>query len=125
MPTEKKIICGVKEPTKNERRGTMKECAEKKQIRFWGVKKVDKIMINKMTIGKGKNKEDDKNLSKNVIIGRARGFETRGKKIKIAIAEAEKEKDKKKIKKLTEEYDKVRKEYVKYAKMANKLLGIK
>jgi hypothetical protein len=38
----KKIYCGVDDLDKNQRRGTAKECAELKQIRYYGLKKVSK-----------------------------------------------------------------------------------
>ncbi len=40
--TSKKIYCGVEELNENQRRGTAKECAELKQIRYYGLKKVSK-----------------------------------------------------------------------------------
>lgn len=48
MTSIKKVVCGVKEPKKNERRGTMKECAGMKQVRYFGVKKIDKVLLDKM-----------------------------------------------------------------------------
>lgn len=36
-----KIFCGVGKVPKKSRRGTMRECAEKKQIRYYGIKKID------------------------------------------------------------------------------------
>lgn len=117
MPKDKEIICGVKEPTKKQRRGTMKECAEMKQVRYWGLKKVDKILLEKIT-----EKPDKKKYSKDEAIGKARGFEGKGKKLKLAIEDAKKNRDKKEVEKLTEEYEKVRKQYTKFAKLANKLM---
>ena len=38
----KKIYCGVEELNEKQRRGTAKECAELKQIRYYGLKKVSK-----------------------------------------------------------------------------------
>jgi hypothetical protein len=38
---DKKIYCGTKKLTKNQRIGSLKECAEKKQIRYYGIKKID------------------------------------------------------------------------------------
>ncbi len=38
----KKLYCGVDELNENQRRGTAKECAEIKQIRYYGLKKVSK-----------------------------------------------------------------------------------
>jgi len=44
---DKKPKCGIKEPAKNERKGTMSECAQKKQIRLYGINKVDKKIVQK------------------------------------------------------------------------------
>jgi hypothetical protein len=36
------IFCGIGKMPKKSRRGTMQECAEKGQVRYYGIKKVDK-----------------------------------------------------------------------------------
>ena len=36
------IYCGVSKIPKGQKRGSMKECAEKGQIRYYGIKKIDK-----------------------------------------------------------------------------------
>jgi len=40
------IYCGADKLKKNQRKGTIKECVEKKQIRLYGLKKVDEKMIS-------------------------------------------------------------------------------
>jgi hypothetical protein len=40
------IYCGIGKVPKGQKLGTMKECAEKKQIRYYGLKKVDSRIIN-------------------------------------------------------------------------------
>ena len=35
------IYCGAKDVPKNKKRGGMKECSDKRQIRYWGIKKAD------------------------------------------------------------------------------------
>lgn len=35
------IYCGINKVPKNKRLGSMKECAEKKQVSYWGLKKID------------------------------------------------------------------------------------
>jgi len=35
------IYCGIEDVPKGSRRGSMKDCAEKKQIRYWGLHKID------------------------------------------------------------------------------------
>ena len=57
--TEIKINCGVHENKKNERRGTMQECVDKKQVRYYGVKTIDKILLNELN----KRKKPEKKLS--------------------------------------------------------------
>jgi hypothetical protein len=48
------IFCGIGKMPKKSRRGTMRECAEKGQIRYYGIKKVDAKTIehakNKNTV---------------------------------------------------------------------------
>jgi hypothetical protein len=56
MP-DKEIYCGVNPLKKKQRLGSMKECAEKKQIRLYGKYKVDDRIIKLAT---GKNKSLDK-----------------------------------------------------------------
>jgi len=38
----KKIYCGIDNPEKKQRRGTPSECAELKQVRYYGLKKISK-----------------------------------------------------------------------------------
>jgi translation initiation factor 2B subunit (eIF-2B alpha/beta/delta family) len=52
-----KINCGINELRKNERRGSMKECAEKKQIKYYGLKKVDSKLLE------GINKSEKKRMT--------------------------------------------------------------
>lgn len=40
-----KIYCGINKIPKGHKRGNMKECAEKGQIRYYGIKKVDQKMV--------------------------------------------------------------------------------
>jgi hypothetical protein len=49
-----KINCGIGELKKGERRGTMKECAEKGQVRYYGLKKIDsRILKASKKVNKG------------------------------------------------------------------------
>ena len=41
-----KIYCGVEELKKNERLGSAKECAELKQVRYYGLKKINKSILD-------------------------------------------------------------------------------
>lgn len=40
-----KPYCGVGKPPKGFKRATMKECLERGQVRYWGVKKIDSRLI--------------------------------------------------------------------------------
>ena len=114
MPKQK-IVCGVKEPTKNERRGTMVECAEKKQIRYYGLKKVDKKIVDKMSQKKS-------NMTIEEASGKASGLKTRLVNIKKKLEIAKKENDIKKIEELTKEFKKTKEQFLKIAPIANKLI---
>ena len=51
------IHCGITKPKKGKRLGTMEECAKKKQVRLFGLNKIDPKIIDsiqkkKKTIGK-------------------------------------------------------------------------
>lgn len=54
-----KIVYGVRPLKKGERYANMQEAAQKGQIRYWGLYKVDNIMRN-ITINKGKKKKNTK-----------------------------------------------------------------
>jgi len=41
-----KIYCGIDETPKNSRIGSMKECADAGQIRYYGLHKIDKRVVN-------------------------------------------------------------------------------
>ncbi len=57
----KKIYCGVDELKANQRLGTPQECAELKQVRYYGLKKIDKKYVDEY---KGIAVESDKRQSK-------------------------------------------------------------
>jgi hypothetical protein len=47
------IYCGIKKVPKNKKLGSMKECAEKGQVSYWGLKKIDtKILENTKSVKK-------------------------------------------------------------------------
>ena len=54
------IYCSIGDVPKNKHRGTMKECVEKKQVRYYGIKKVDKILLATLNKEKKKKKSLDK-----------------------------------------------------------------
>lgn len=49
------VYCGIGQMPKKMRLGSMKECAEKKQIRYYGVKKIDAKLL-KLAQGKKEKK---------------------------------------------------------------------
>lgn len=112
------IVCGTKELKKNQRRGTMMECAEKKQIKYYGIKKVDKIILD-MINGK---KTEKKTYTLSEAVGKASGLKARANKIVKEIAKAKKKGDDERIEKLKKEFTKVKTEYTKIAPIANKLI---
>ena len=57
MP-KKEIYCGIKKCPKNKRVGTMKECAEAKQVRRYGVYKIDTRVLQ--ASNESKNIEADR-----------------------------------------------------------------
>ncbi len=42
------IYCGSKKLPKNKKMGSMKECAEKGQVTYWGIKKIDSRILENM-----------------------------------------------------------------------------
>ena len=84
----KGIYCGAGPVPKKQKLGTMKECAESKQIRYWGVKKIDPKMLE-YSKNFGKNKTTTLQLQKKIVVMRSKI-----KKIKEDI-KYEKNKDKK------------------------------
>lgn len=64
------IYCGIGKVPKNKRIGTMKECADANQIRQYGIKKVDKKLLEHMEAEKKrKNSSAGKIESKSEKIG--------------------------------------------------------
>lgn len=60
------IYCGVGAVPKKSKLGSMKQCAEKKQIRYWGVKKIDTKMLA-LAQGKSKTAKDKKTREKVMV----------------------------------------------------------
>ena len=65
------IYCGIEKPPKGHSVGSMKECAEKKQIRYWGIKKVDSKLLEAVKRG-SKAKETRDKLAIKMVTLRAR-----------------------------------------------------
>jgi hypothetical protein len=102
---KEKIIFGAKNLKKGERRCTMMEAYNSKQIRYFGVKKVDKVIID-MINGKQRKKPE---MTDSEIIGHTNGKIQRVKNLTKYI-EKEKRMDKpdeKKIQQMTKERQKI------------------
>lgn len=120
-----KVYCGIGEIPKNKKRGSMKECAETNQIRYWGEKKVDKKLISHVQDKKNNKlealeKQSDKLKIK--LVG------LRGKSKRIS-RDLEGETDKKKIQALQKEKNKADAELTetanKYQQLVKKLEFVK
>ena len=107
-----KINCGIHKLKKGERRGTMKECAEKGQVRYYGLKKIDSRMLESV------KKSKTINTSRNAVVKKMLNLKNKIKNNKKKIME-EKNKDiKEKLKNKTRD---LMKEYQKYKKIFDKL----
>ena len=99
------IYCGIKKVPKNKKLGSMKDCAEKGQVTYWGLKKID----NKILESSQKNKK--------VSLDKARlnkiKLDTRLKKLNKDLDNTKEKEKKTTIKK---EIDKTKKELEKATK---------
>ena len=109
-----KIYCGASKVPKGQTLGSMKECVEKNQVRYWGVKKVDSRLLEKKSIKKGKSVKETRDKAAIQMIG------LRGKVAKLTKQLSE-EKDKKKKLALTKELAKAKKEFTEASTLFNKL----
>lgn len=112
-----KIYCNIGDIPKGHKRGSMKECAEKKQIKYYGEKKVDRKIIisilDKKKSKKNPQKElDDIKVNLASMVG----------KIKNITRKIENEDDKKKKKQYEKEKVIIEKEF---EKTKEKLIGLK
>jgi hypothetical protein len=103
MSKKKSIYCSIGEPGKNKRRGSMRECAEKKQVRYYGIKKIDPRLLEASKKGSKDSKMRDKLAIKMVGL--------RGRVTRLTRDHAS-EKDKDKKAKLAEELSKSKKELI-------------
>lgn len=103
------IYCGIGKVPKNSRLGSMKECAENGQIRYYGLKKIDTKIIEATKAQTAKVNSVDK-LKRYIIkldgrIKRLNGI------IKYSKKEDEVKEAKSTLKKTKEEQDKYKKQY--------------
>lgn len=108
----KKIYCGIDKVPKTHKLGSMKECAEKKQVRYFGVKKIDPKLLEAVKKG-SKNKESRDKLAIKMV-----GL--RGKVSKLTKQMAT-EKDKKEKEKIKKDLDKTKDELTDVSSRFNKL----
>lgn len=112
---KKKIYCGIDDLKENQKRGTVKECAELKQVRYYGLKKVEKDVADEYKGIPVESELRGKRLAK--MLGSLRG---RIDKIKEEIQDYKEEDDYKKnktyqkaVKKLEEELKQLKEKLVK------------
>jgi hypothetical protein len=119
MP-EKEIFCGIGNIPKKARRGTMQECAEKGQIRYYGVKKIDPRLLEAAK----EEKKNRKPKGRDAIIIKIMTIKGKINKQK-KIYDGEKDKDKKEkikkeIEKLKKDLDKLSDKASDYEKKSSK-----
>jgi len=103
----KKAYCGIGTMTKQHRRGSMKECAEQGQIRFYGLKKIDSKLVE--SVKKGSKKTTGPSLMSQ--LGTIRGKILKFKKdYKYEKDKAKKEEIKETIRKLVKESEQITKQ---------------
>jgi chromosome segregation ATPase len=104
----KKVYCGVEELQKNQRRGTAKECAELKQIRYYGLKKVSKDVADEYKGIPVESKLKEKRLLKNMgtIRGKLEAYKAEIKDYKYEDSYNKNKKYQKEVKELEEKLDK-------------------
>lgn len=96
-----KVVCATRDLKKNEKRGSMEECAKKKQIRYWGIKKADPLIIK---IASDKNKKiDTTEYTYETILGAIGGLKSKMQRLLKNIESAKKADKKDKLKDLQEE----------------------
>jgi hypothetical protein len=94
-----KVFCGISQPIpKGHKLGSMKECLELKQVRYYGLKKIDSKLAESINIKKESKKD---------IMIKMAGLRGKLSKLKRDIDSSKNFEEKKKI---TEEFESVRKQ---------------
>jgi paraquat-inducible protein B len=99
------IYCGAKKVPKNKRIGSMVECAEKGQVMYWGLKKIDNRVME--------NVQSQKKVSLDKARTNKIKLDTRLKKM---LKDLENAKDKEKKQTLKKDIEKTKKELEKATK---------
>jgi hypothetical protein len=108
-----KIYCGAGKIPKNKEKGTMKQCAERNQIRLFGLYKVDPQLLA------GKPKTETKKVNSQTVRQMIVKLKARFDRLKEELEEKEDAKEKKEIKKQIEETKKLYTENVLLFKRMN------
>ena len=103
--------CGIKIPAKGKRRGSMKECADKGEIRYYGIKRVDPKLIEYAQSSR-KGKESRESLIKKLVTFRGR--------LRVAKRDYEEERDKKTRAEIRENISKLQIQINEISKMIKK-----
>jgi hypothetical protein len=91
-----KTYCGIGDVPKGQKRGSMKECAEKGQIRYYGEKKIDPITMKLVEEKKMSKKGDFEKQMSNLKI-KISGLIGQRDNIKKRIAKEDNKKEKSKL----------------------------
>lgn len=124
MKNKQTIYCGVDKLKSNQKLGTAKECAELKQVRYYGLKKISKTIVDE---NKGMPVQAEKRLSK--LTKKRGGLRGKIMRIKDEIEDYKNEEDYRKnqsyqkavkklqteMKKLKEDLDKVNSKIKEYS----------
>jgi hypothetical protein len=105
------IYCGISSVPPNKKRGTMKQCLMKNQVRYYGKKKIDKSLLKMKDIGNPKNEK----LKLVKLLAQLQGI-----KKNIDKEKNKKKKDTKKIEKLRKRGNKLLVEYKEQKKRYDK-----
>ena len=110
-----KPVCGIRDLKKGERRATMVECIKKRQVRYFGIKKIDKVLLD---MARAKKKRPE-NMTTEELVGKSFGMKTRAANIKKEQEIAKKKGNDDEYDRLQVEYDKIKREFPYYAKLTN------
>ena len=79
------VYCGASAIVpKNKKRGTMKECYDMNQVRYWGIKKIDTKKIDKSSKKKKKENTKDRKL-RSKLLEKVASIDGKAKKLKKKI----------------------------------------
>lgn len=106
------VYCSIGKVPKKMRLGSMKECAEKKQIRLYGIKKIDSKLLE---LAKGSKK--DANTRDNAIHNLSK-FKGKLKNLEGKLSVTKKKEDKEEV---TIQIEKIKKEIDKWSKKFKEL----